>query len=78
MEIEHYCQLFTGLAGTWCAKNVCFVQVAFCMEIDPQSWGSKKIIFQSCDNVDELIIVIMFVIKHDIKLVGKLTVTYFK
>ena len=53
-------------------------QVAFRMEIDPQSWGSKKIIFQSCDNVDELIIVIMFVIKHNIKLVGKLTVTYYK
>ena len=48
------------------------------MEVDPHPWGSKKIVFQSSDSVDELILVIQFVIKHNIKLMGKLTVTYFK
>ena len=48
------------------------------MEVDPHPWGSKKIIFQSCDSVDELILVIQFVIKHSIKLIGRLTVTYYK
>ena len=48
------------------------------MEVDPHPWGSKKIVFQSSDSVDELILVIQFVIKHNIKLMGKLTVTYYK
>ena len=59
-------------------KILFIVQVAFLMEVDPHPWGSKKIIFQSCDSVDELILVIQFVIKHSIKLIGRLTVTYSK
>ena len=59
-------------------RNAKCIQVAFHMEVDPNPWGSKKIVFQSSDSVDELILVIQFVIKHNIKLMGKLTVTYYK
>ena len=38
------------------------VQVAFLMEVDPHPLGSKKIVFQSCDSVDELILFIQFAI----------------
>ena len=43
------------------------------MEVDPHPWGSRKIIFQSCDSVDELILVIQFVIKHNIKGIVKIS-----
>ena len=54
------------------------VQASFDLEVDPMEWGSNKIFFQTCDNLDELILVVRFIIKHKIEVKGKLVATFYK
>ena len=57
-------------------------QAKFYLEIEPTDWTIEiepnKILFQTCDNIDELILVVRFIIKHNVKAKGKLVATFFK
>ena len=65
-------------------SNIFFVlmtvifQTSFHLEIDPLEWGPNMIYFQTCDNLDELILVIRFILKHSLEVSGKLVATFFK
>ena len=53
-------------------------QASFNLQVDPLSWGPDKIFFQTCDNLDELILVVSFILKHNLEVSGKLVATFYK
>ena len=54
------------------------IQVHFDLEVDPSDWGPNKIFFQTCDNLDELILVVRFIIKHKLQVSGRLVANFFR
>ena len=36
-------------------------------QVNPLEWGPSKILFRSTDNLDELLLVIAFIIKHNLE-----------
>ena len=53
-------------------------RASFDLEVDPMQWGEDKIFFQTCDNLDELILVVKFILKHRIEVKGKLVASFYK
>jgi len=53
-------------------------KVHFDLEVDPSDWGPNKIFFQTCDNLDELILVVRFIIKHNLHVSGRLVANFFR
>ena len=53
-------------------------QVTYRLEMDPWGSGPDPITFQTCDQVDEILLVLRFIIKHKLKISGILTITYYK
>lgn len=53
-------------------------QVHFDLMVDPSDWGPDKIFFQTCDNLDELILVIRFIIKHKLPVSGSLVAHFYR
>ena len=39
----------------------------FLLEVNPLQWGPSKIRFRSTDSLDELLLVIAFIIKHQME-----------
>ena len=54
------------------------LQVTYMMEVDPSCWANKQITFKTCDDVDEILLVMRFIIKHNIDIAGSLTVTFYR
>jgi len=50
----------------------------FLLEVNPLQWGPSKIRFRSTDSLDELLLVIAFIIKHQMEVSGRLNVTFYK
>ena len=48
------------------------------LEVDPLEFGPDKIMFKTCDTLDELLLVINFMVKHKMEVTGKLFVTFFR
>ena len=60
-------------------QKLCFSPKAqFDLEVDPLEFGPDKIMFKTCDTLDELLLVINFMVKHKMKVTGKLFVTFFR
>ena len=53
-------------------------QASFNLQVDPLKWGPDKIFFQTCDDLDELILVVRFILKHNLEVSGRLVATFYK
>ena len=53
-------------------------QAQFDLSVDPLQWGPDKILFKTCDTLDELLLVISFMIKHKMEVSGKLIATFYR
>ena len=53
-------------------------QASFKLEVSPLDWGPDQVFFQTCDTLDELILVVRFIIKHKLEVRGKLVATFYK
>ena len=57
------------------------MQAKFYLEIECQDWAVRspdKILFQTSDNIDELVLVVRFILKHKFEVTGKLVATFYK
>ena len=71
LKAHHLCLQYAELSGAE-------PQVTYRLEMDPWGPGHHPITFQTCDQVDEILIVLRFIIKHNLKISGILTITYYK
>ena len=53
-------------------------QTLFRLEVEPLQWGPDKISFKTCENLEELLLVITFIIRHNMEVKGKLLVMFYK
>ena len=59
-------------------NSVCSGQASFKLEVSPLDWGPDQVFFQTCDTLDELILVVRFILKHKLEVRGKLVATFYK
>jgi len=50
----------------------------FELRIEPGGWGPDRILFQTCDTLDELLLVISFILKHKLQVTGSLVATFYR
>ena len=53
-------------------------QASFKLEVSPLDWGPDQVYFQTCDTLDELILVVRFILKHKLEVRGKLVASFYK
>lgn len=58
--------------------NPLFVQTLFRFSVDPLHHDKHKVSFKICQRIEELALVVSFIIKYKIDISGKLSVLYFK
>ena len=72
-------QIASSEAAWWMRTKWLFLfQTSFRLELDPLQWGPDSISFQQCHNIEELLLVIKFIINHGMEVSGKLVVTFHK